>query len=109
MSTKTKTPTPSDDMIVLAALLNKGTDWQCAEEIASALRRLGFQISPQKMVGALRRLLAEDCPMFDVRDYPWGTNLSEYRVTRFGLNQLDQRFPSAYHWVRELCRQAAER
>lgn len=93
---------PSDDMIVLAALLSARNDWQQAEEVASVLRRLGFIVSPQKMVGTLRRLLAEDSPMFERRPNPWFVGITEYRVTRFGLTQIDNRFPHLWPLIREL-------
>lgn len=85
-----KTAFPSDDMIVLAALL-EGGEWREAEDIASTLRRLGFKISPQKMVGQLKRLQREDSPMFEGRrdDY---FPLTVYRVTGFGRVQLGNHF-----------------
>lgn len=104
---KPKIPVPSDDMIVLAALLSNGTDWQYAKSIASVLRQLGFEISPQKMVGMLRRLLAEEHPMFECRPHPWG-DWSEYRVTGWALARMRTHFWGARLWVRELRRGMAE-
>lgn len=92
-----KTAFPSDDMIVLAALMGAsehGSEWVEAETIASVLRRLGFLITPQMMVGQLKRLLGEDCPMFERHLDNW-MRLYEYRVTRHGLAQLESRFPAS--------------
>jgi DNA-binding PadR family transcriptional regulator len=84
-------PFPSDDMIVLAVLL-EGETARCAEEIASVLRRLGFVISPQKMAATLRRLCREDCPMIEARDdEDW--RLKFYSVTPAGHCQLGNRYP----------------
>lgn len=77
-----KTAFPSDDMIVLAALL-EGGEWREAEEIASTLRRTGFVISPQKMVGQLKRLEREDSPMFERVHDDW-RRLNRYRLSRPG-------------------------
>lgn len=85
---------PSDDMIVLAALL-EGQEWRQAEDIASTLRRLGFEISPQKMVGQLKRLAAEDLPMIEGRLGVW-QRINEYRVTRYGRTQLSNHFAKTY-------------
>jgi hypothetical protein len=79
-------------MIVLAARL-EGGEWRMAEGIASTLRRLGFVLSPQKMVGALNRLLAEDSPMFERKPEQYAREVYVYRVTRFGDCQLGNRFP----------------
>lgn len=79
-----------DDLVVLAALI-EGQEWRYAEDIASTLRRLGHSITPQKMTGTLRRLCAEDSPMFEAKvDEVWRLKL--YRVTRFGYCQLESRF-----------------
>lgn len=98
-----KTAFPSDDMIVLAALVGAseyGTPWQEAEMIASTLRRLGFMITSQKMVGQLKRMLAEDAPMFESRLVSY-RRLYEYRVTRYGLTQIENRFPTTRPLIRE--------
>lgn len=87
---KSKMAFPSDDMIVLAALL-EGGEWRQAEDIASTLRHVGFRISPQKMVGQLKRLIAEDSPMIESRLIDW-MRLFEYRVTGFGRTQLGNHF-----------------
>ena len=83
--------TPSDDMIVLAATV-AGGEWKTADNIAATLRRLGFKITPQKMVGHLKRLCAEDSPMIESRTNEWA-RLKEYRVTSNGDMQLGNRFP----------------
>lgn len=99
---RAKVPFPADDMIVLAALLGASehaSGWQEAEVLASTLRLLGFVITPQKTVGQLRRLLAEDSPMLERRPVGWGDQY-EYRVTRFGFTQLENRFPNTRPLVR---------
>lgn len=91
---RAKVPFPADDMLVLAALMaanEHGMAWVEAETVASVLRRLGFMITPQEMVGQLKRLLARDCPMFERRENGWGGPY-EYRVTRPGLTYLGNRW-----------------
>lgn len=84
---------PSDDMIVLGALMEGGL-WRQAEDIASTLRRLGFVVSPQKMVGQLKRLEREDAAMFESKVIPWA-RLKEYRVTQYGRTQLRNHYRNA--------------
>lgn len=80
-------------MLVLAATL-AADEWVWAEDLRSTLHQLGFRLSSQSLVGALRRLAAEECPMFERRPVEWA-RLAEYRVTSFGRCQLGNHFPRA--------------
>ncbi len=89
-------PTPL--VITMAALGDRdyGRDgWVYADEVRHRLMRLGFEVSPQQVVASLRAMSRVDAPWVEVRDNPHFP-IKEYRVTRFGQCDMQNRWP----WMR---------
>jgi hypothetical protein len=83
---------PSDDMLILAMLV-AGPRWLWSDEIRGILERLGWDVTSQWVGGRLSRLAREDAPMVEGRD-EYGTGHA-WAVTRWGRNQIENRFPTA--------------
>lgn len=86
---------PTELTLTLAALPGYGTDcregWVYADEVRGRLRLLGFEASAQQVASWLRRMAAVDAPWVEVRENPHFP-IKEYRVTRYGACDLDNRF-----------------
>lgn len=85
---------PSELAITLAALRGRYSNrdgWLTADEVRGRLQLLGFVCSPQKLVATLIRMATTDAPWVERRRAAWG-DYWEYRVTRFGTTDIDNRF-----------------
>ena len=89
---------PSDDMVVVAALL-LGPRWVYADEVRGVLKRLGWTVTAQQVGAWLSRLAREESPMFEGHD-EYGHALV-WRVTRFGKTQTRNRFPGGRFEIKE--------
>lgn len=82
---------PTDDTIALVAFLS-GREWSYADELASALKRLGFERpSSQWVAGRLGVMVKEGSPRFQRRIVSTGTiakGVWEYRATSWAATGL---------------------
>lgn len=89
------TPRPTELAITLAALPRRysrpGT-WSSADEIRGRLALLGFDCTTQQVAAYLARMARADAPWVERCQDPW-TGCWEYRVTNWGRNDIDNRFP----------------
>lgn len=98
---------PTELAITLAALGGVGyaadDKWYAADQVRHRLGLLGFEVSAQQTAAWLHRMSRVDAPWIEKRRSPW--NDWEYRVTRWGLNDIDNRFPGVFdanrRWQRE--------
>lgn len=91
---------PSDHAITLAAA-TFDSEWLDADAIRGRLAHWGFGgLTTQRIVGRLRAMCEEDAPRFH-RQQVWWTSrpLWQYRVTRDGYNELENRNPGV-RWYR---------
>lgn len=83
---------PTDDTIALAAFL-LGREWICADEIAHAVARLGFEKpTAQQIAGRLTAMCRESSPRFERRQVSTGL-FHEYRVTHWAHTGLSNTWP----------------
>lgn len=88
---------PTELTITLAALPGYGTDygregWVYADQVRGRLALLGFDASAQQVAAWLRKMAAAESPWIEVREnlhFP----IREYRVTRYGANDVGNRLP----------------
>lgn len=92
---------PSDLLITLAGLGGRhyGTtfEWLAADEVRGQLKAFGFDVSTQQVAAWLTRLCREDAPRFE-RQKGWG-DWWEYRVTRYGRNDITNHIPKLRFWT----------
>lgn len=87
---------PTELAITLAALpgrYGEADGWVVTDEVRHRLRLFGFDCSPQFVAAALARMARSDAPWVERRESRWG-DLAEYRVTRFGRTDIDNRLAS---------------
>jgi hypothetical protein len=85
---------PSDHAITLAAA-TFGNRWLSADQIHGRLVQWGFErLKTQRVVARLRAMCEEGSPRFERHEASWTSRpFWEYRVTRCGYNELDNRNP----------------
>lgn len=94
--------TPSELAITLATFPGRRTDsegWSSADEVRGRLVLLGFDCTTQQVAAYLARMARTECPWVERRRDRWSVYW-EYRVTRFGHNDIDNRLPGLW-WARE--------
>lgn len=82
---------PTELAITLAALGYRHQQWLYASQIAANLRLLGFDIDGRRLGARLKRMCEVDAPWLERKRSPF--NDFEYRVTPWGRNDIDNRFP----------------
>lgn len=86
------TGTPTELAITIAAAAASGWNhregWVPADIVRGKLERLGFDCTTQQVAAWLKRMAATDAPWIERRRDPWDYSW-EYRVTRFGANDVD--------------------
>jgi hypothetical protein len=84
---------PSELALTLAALPGRyatSDGWVYADQVRFQLARLGFGASTQQVAAWLGAMSRAEAPWVEVRD---GYGTREYRVTRFGTTDIDNRWP----------------
>lgn len=79
------------------------TEWVTADEVAHRLKLFGFDCSAQQTAAWLARMSRADAPWVERRRDRWD-EWWEYRVTRYGRNDIDNRLPGVW-WARDRSRQ----
>lgn len=82
---------PSHLAITMAALGHRYSHqgWLCAGQISANLRLLGFEVGGSQIASTLTHMCTVEFPWLERREsYP---GEYEYRVTRFGINDIDNR------------------
>jgi hypothetical protein len=87
---------PSELALTIAALPGRyATDgWVYADNVRHSLRLIGFDLTTQQVAASLARMARTDAPWVERRKAEWH-NVWEYRVTHFGLNDLENRLSLA--------------
>lgn len=89
------TPKPTELAVTLAAIPGRYGDrdgWVYADEVRARLARLGFDASSQQVAAWLRKMARTECPWVEARESPHaGQIIRQYRVTRFGKTDIDNR------------------
>lgn len=86
---------PSELAITLAVLPRRYSNpsgWMTADEVRGGLKLLGFECSSQFVAAALARMARTEAPWVERREDVWGGPW-QYRITRFGRNDIDNRLP----------------
>lgn len=83
---------PSDDMVLLAMLLDAGRH-PCADEVRSTLRRFGVEMTAQQVAATLNRLSREETPTIQASPMHGTSRIKVYELTRFGRTQLSNHWP----------------
>jgi hypothetical protein len=77
------------DLLATLTAFLIGQEWFVADEARGMLRKLGHDLSPQKVAGMLNHAcLLDAAPLESKRESYW----KDYRLTSFGRNWLAQRF-----------------
>jgi len=86
-------PKPTELAITLAALGHRDyysrDGWLYASHIAENLGVLGFEVTGRSLASTLARMCTVDAPWLERRRSPFSDY--EYRVTRYGRNDIDNR------------------
>lgn len=85
---------PSELALTLATVPGRygaSDGWVSADEVRGRLVLLGFQVKAQQVAAWLKRMAETECPWVERREHRWGRGW-EYRVTRFGRTDVDNRF-----------------
>jgi hypothetical protein len=84
---------PSELAVTMATLSHRYTvdGWLYASQVAANLRLLGFDVTGRQVGSYLARMARADAPWVERRRSPFDD--FEYRVTHYGRNDIDNRFP----------------
>lgn len=87
---------PTELAVTLATFPHRYSNpdaWSSADEVRGRLKALGFDCTTQQVAAYLRRMSLCDAPWIERRYVDWGGGFWEYRVTVWGRNDIDNRFP----------------
>lgn len=87
-------PRPTELAITLAALppdTGYADSWTDADQVRGRLKLLGFDCTTQQVGAWLARMARSDAPWVERRRDAWDSRW-EYRVTRYGRTDIDNRF-----------------
>jgi hypothetical protein len=82
---------PTELAITLAALTPRYDEWLYASQIVTNLGLLGFDVTSRALASTLARMCRTDAPWLERRRSPFQD--FEYRITRWGRNDVNNRFP----------------
>jgi hypothetical protein len=83
---------PTELAVTLAAAAapwDGSNGWLTADEIRQRLTWFGHHCSPQWLSATLKRMCEADAPWLERQRGRWGGDWWEYRVTRWGANDID--------------------
>jgi hypothetical protein len=82
------------DFAATLVALGSTRTWLDADEIRGLLKaHLGVDATAQQVAGWLTRMTNEDAPRFERRRHRWSPGW-EYRVTRFGCTDIENKLPN---------------
>lgn len=88
---------PTELAITLAALpgrYHSNEGWISSDAVRTRLKLLGFDCSSQQVAAWLKRMSEIDAPWIERRRLCWDERQWEYRVTRFGRTDIDNKLGS---------------
>lgn len=92
---------PTELAITLAVFTHRhsGEGWVLADEIRGRLKLLGFDCTTQQVAAYLARMARTDAPWVERRRCRWYDQW-EYRVTRYGETDIQNRLPGVWFAAR---------